>query len=181
MKLPSTHITPVYRSDGSGTSFVFTDYLSSVSPEWASKVGTSTQPTFPTGTGAEHSSGVIADMQATNGAITYAETSYIAADMPRQRGDPKRGRETTLEPTSGQAWRQQRRSGRLGRTVRSSWWIRRRRRQPPIRWLPTPTSSCPPSVLRGSQLPGAFITYAITRPARPSEPRRGTRRCRHRS
>jgi phosphate transport system substrate-binding protein len=80
VNLPSTHITPVYRSDGSGTSFVLTDYLSSVSPEWASKVGTSTQPTFPTGTGAEHSSGVIADMQATNGAITYCETSYVAAD-----------------------------------------------------------------------------------------------------
>jgi phosphate transport system substrate-binding protein len=80
VNLPSTHITPVYRSDGSGTSFVLTDYLSSVSPEWSSKVGTSTQPTFPTGTGAEHSSGVIASMEATDGAITYAETSYTAAD-----------------------------------------------------------------------------------------------------
>jgi phosphate transport system substrate-binding protein len=59
---------------------VFTDYLSSVDPDWASKVGTSTQPTFPVGTGAEHSSGVIAAMQATDGGITYAETSYIAAD-----------------------------------------------------------------------------------------------------
>jgi len=80
VNLPSTHITPIYRSDGSGTSFVFTDYLSSVDPDWASKVGTSTQPTFPVGTGAEHSSGVIAAMQATDGGITYAETSYIAAD-----------------------------------------------------------------------------------------------------
>src|SRR6476619_6465125 len=71
VSLPATHITPIYRSDGSGTSFVFTDYLSSVDPEWASKVGTSTQPTFPTGTGAEHSSGVIAAMQATDGGITY--------------------------------------------------------------------------------------------------------------
>jgi phosphate transport system substrate-binding protein len=80
VNLPSTHITPVYRSDGSGTSFVLTDYLSSVSPDWASKVGTSTQPTFPTGTGAEHSSGVIASMQSTDGAITYAETAYTSAD-----------------------------------------------------------------------------------------------------
>lgn len=80
VSLPATHITPIYRSDGSGTSFVFTDYLSSVSPTWKSQVGASTQPTFPTGTGAEHSSGVIAAMQATNGGITYAETSYIAAD-----------------------------------------------------------------------------------------------------
>jgi phosphate transport system substrate-binding protein len=81
VSLPSTHITPIYRSDGSGTSFVFTDYLSSVDPDWASKVGASTQPTFPTGTGAEHSSGVIAAMQATDGGITYAETSYVAADQ----------------------------------------------------------------------------------------------------
>jgi phosphate transport system substrate-binding protein len=80
VSLPSTHITPIYRSDGSGTSFVLSDYLSSVSPEWSSKVGASTQPTFPTGTGAEHSSGVIASMQATDGTITYAETSYTAAD-----------------------------------------------------------------------------------------------------
>jgi len=80
VSLPSTHITPIYRSDGSGTSFVVTDYLSSVSSEWASKVGTSTQPTFPTGTGAEHSSGVIAAMQSTDGGITYAEVSYVAAD-----------------------------------------------------------------------------------------------------
>ena len=80
VNLPSTHITPVYRSDGSGTSFVLTDYLSSVSPEWQSKVGTSTQPTFPTGTGAEHSSGVVASMQSTDGAITYAETAYTSAD-----------------------------------------------------------------------------------------------------
>ena len=80
VSLPGTHITPIYRSDGSGTSFVLTDYLSSVSPEWKSKIGTSTQPTFPTGTGAEHSSGVVAALQATDGGITYAETSYTTAD-----------------------------------------------------------------------------------------------------
>ncbi len=80
VSLPDTHITPIYRSDSSGTSFVLTDYLSSVSPDWESKVGTSTLPTFPTGTGAEHSSGVIAAMQATDGAITYSEVSYVSAD-----------------------------------------------------------------------------------------------------
>jgi phosphate transport system substrate-binding protein len=80
VSLPATHITPIYRSDSSGTSFVLTDYLASVSPEWKSKIGTSTQPTFPTGTGAEHSSGVVAAMQATDGGITYAETSYTQAD-----------------------------------------------------------------------------------------------------
>ncbi len=92
VSLPSTHITPIYRSDGSGTSFVLTDYLSAVSPDWASKVGASTQPTFPTGTGAEHSSGVIAAMQATDGAITYSEVSYVAADHLNAAADRQRGR-----------------------------------------------------------------------------------------
>ncbi len=76
VSLPDTHITPVYRSDGSGTSYAFTDYLSKVSPEWKSKVGTSTQPPFPTGTGAEHSSGVVAAESATDGGVTYADLAY---------------------------------------------------------------------------------------------------------
>jgi len=80
VNLPSTHITPVYRSDGSGDSFVFTSYLSAVSPDWKSKVGASTQPSFPTGTGAEHNSGVAAAVQSTDGSIGYVAVSYIAAD-----------------------------------------------------------------------------------------------------
>jgi len=80
VNLPSTHITPIYRSDGSGDSFVFTSYLSAVSPDWKSKVGASTQPTFPTGTGAEKNSRVAAAIQATDGSIGYVAVSYIAAD-----------------------------------------------------------------------------------------------------
>ena len=56
--LPNLKITPVYRSDGSGTTYNFTDYLSAVSPTWKSKVGVSTQPAFPAGIGAKGSSGV---------------------------------------------------------------------------------------------------------------------------
>ena len=56
--LPNLKITPVYRSDGSGTSYNFTDYLSSVSAAWKTKVGVSTQPPFPTGVGGKGSSGV---------------------------------------------------------------------------------------------------------------------------
>jgi phosphate transport system substrate-binding protein len=78
--LPDTHITPVYRSDGSGTSFAFTEWLTKVSPDWASNVGTSTQPPFPTGTGAEHSSGVVAAVQATDGAVTYVDLAYVQAN-----------------------------------------------------------------------------------------------------
>jgi phosphate transport system substrate-binding protein len=80
VNLPSTHITPVYRTDGSGDSWVFTSYLSAVSPDWKSKVGASTQPAFPTGTGAEKNSGVAAAIQSTDGAIGYVAVSYIAAD-----------------------------------------------------------------------------------------------------
>jgi len=80
VNLPSTKITPIYRSDGSGDSFVFTSYLSAVSSDWKNKVGASTQPSFPTGTGAEKNSGVAAAIQSTDGGIGYVAISYIAAD-----------------------------------------------------------------------------------------------------
>ena len=80
VSLPDTHITPVYRSDGSGTSFAFTDWLTKVSPDWSNSVGTSTQPPFPTGTGAEHSSGVVAAVEATDGALTYVDLAYVQAN-----------------------------------------------------------------------------------------------------
>ena len=56
--LPDTKITPVFRSDGSGTTYNFTEYLSSVSPALKSKVGFNTSVSFPTGVGARGSSGV---------------------------------------------------------------------------------------------------------------------------
>jgi phosphate ABC transporter, phosphate-binding protein len=77
--LPDTRITPVFRSDASGTSYNFTDYLSRVSPEFKSKVGTSTQPTFPTGQGAKGSSGVSGVVSSTDGAITYVDVAYATS------------------------------------------------------------------------------------------------------
>jgi phosphate transport system substrate-binding protein len=74
--LPSTKITPVYRSDGSGDTFAFTNYLSTVSPEFKSKVGTSTQVKFPTGVGAEKNDGVSAAISQTDGAIGYVGLAY---------------------------------------------------------------------------------------------------------
>jgi phosphate transport system substrate-binding protein len=76
VSLPGEAITPVYRSDGSGTSYNFTDYLSKVSPSFASKVGRSTQPPFPTGVGAKGSSGVSGVLTKTEGAIGYADIAY---------------------------------------------------------------------------------------------------------
>jgi phosphate transport system substrate-binding protein len=74
--LPSTKITPVYRSDGSGDTYAFTNYLSTVDPEFKSKVGTSTSVKFPTGVGGEHNDGVAAAVSQTDGAIGYVGLAY---------------------------------------------------------------------------------------------------------
>jgi phosphate transport system substrate-binding protein len=74
--LPATRIAPVFRSDSSGTSYNFTDYLSHVSPEWKSKVGSSTLPSFPAGQGAKGSSGVAGVLTHTDGAVTYVDVAY---------------------------------------------------------------------------------------------------------
>jgi phosphate transport system substrate-binding protein len=79
-QLPSTKITPVYRSDGSGDTYAFTNYLSTVSPEFKSKVGTSTQVKFPTGVGAEKNDGVAAAVSQTDGAIGYVGLAYAASN-----------------------------------------------------------------------------------------------------
>ncbi len=78
--LPSTKITPVYRSDASGTTYAFTDYLSKVSPEFKSKIGTSTQVQFPTGIGGNGSDGVAAAVAAHDGAIGYYDVAYATSN-----------------------------------------------------------------------------------------------------
>ena len=75
--LPNLKITPVYRSDGSGDTYAFTDYLSRISPTWKSKVGNATSVSFPTGVGGKGNAGVTAVVQSTPGAIGYIEVSYI--------------------------------------------------------------------------------------------------------
>jgi phosphate transport system substrate-binding protein len=78
--LPDLKITPVFRADGSGTSYAFTDYLSSVNGEWKSKIGVSTQPAFPAGQGAKGSSGVAGLVSRTQGAIGYADVAYAISN-----------------------------------------------------------------------------------------------------
>jgi phosphate transport system substrate-binding protein len=80
---PDLKITPVYRSDGSGTTFNFTDYLSTVSPDFKSKVGNSTQVSFPTGVGARGSSGVAGVVKQTDGAVTYVDVAYALSNKLR--------------------------------------------------------------------------------------------------
>ena len=74
--LPATDIVVVHRADGSGTSFVFTDYLSKVSPEWQQKVGKGTSVNWPVGLGGRGNEGVSATVSQTPGAIGYVELAY---------------------------------------------------------------------------------------------------------
>ena len=76
LKLPMTAITVVRRADGSGTTFLFTSYLSHVSSEWRSKVGESTSVAWPTGVGGKGNEGVAAYVQRIKGAIGYVEYAY---------------------------------------------------------------------------------------------------------
>ena len=74
--LPDTPITVVHRSDSSGTTFNFTDYLSQVSHAWKSQVGTGTSVNWPTGEGEKGSSGVAGAVRATPGGVGYADAYY---------------------------------------------------------------------------------------------------------
>ncbi len=75
-KLPDQAIAVVHRSDGSGTTFNFTDYLSKVSPDWKSKVGENTAVEWPVGIGAKGNEGVSQNVGNTKGAIGYVEYAY---------------------------------------------------------------------------------------------------------
>jgi phosphate transport system substrate-binding protein len=76
VKLPATDILVVHRSDGSGTSYVFTDYLASVSPQWATKPGKGKEVQWPVGLGAKGNDGVAGQVKQTPGAIGYVELAY---------------------------------------------------------------------------------------------------------
>ena len=80
VNLPDTKVTPVWRSDGSGTTYNFTDYLSVVSPGFKSKVGNSTQVNWPVGVGGRGSSGVAGVVKNTAGGIGYADIAYALAN-----------------------------------------------------------------------------------------------------
>ncbi len=76
LKLPADPITVVRRSDGSGTTFIFVDYLSKVSPEWKTKVGVGTAVSWPEGVGGKGNEGVSAYVQRIKGSIGYVEYAY---------------------------------------------------------------------------------------------------------
>jgi phosphate transport system substrate-binding protein len=76
MKLPATPITVAYRSDASGTTDVFTNYLAKISPEWKSTVGAGKSVKFPVGLGGKGNEGVTGLVKGTPGAIGYVELAY---------------------------------------------------------------------------------------------------------
>ena len=76
IKLPGDNITVVHRSDGSGTTFLWTNYLSKVSPDWKQAVGEGTSVKWPAGVGGKGNEGVASYVQKINGAIGYVEYAY---------------------------------------------------------------------------------------------------------
>jgi phosphate transport system substrate-binding protein len=92
LKLPNVDISPVYRSDGSGTTFVFTSFLAGVNADWKDKVGAATSVQWSAGSGAKGNDGVSASVKNTAGAIGYVEYAYAAnngltvADLQNKAG-----------------------------------------------------------------------------------------------
>ena len=99
VKLPAEDIIPVFRSDGSGTTFVFTDYLTKVSPNWASKFGAGKSVNFPSGQAAKGNPGVAGVISQTKNSIGYVGSEYAFAqkipyaNIMNQRGE-------LVEPTA---------------------------------------------------------------------------------
>ncbi|MDE2198075.1 MAG: phosphate ABC transporter substrate-binding protein PstS [Rhodospirillales bacterium] len=111
LKLPAIAIAPVYRADGSGTTFVFTDYLSMLSPAWKSQVGSNTSVKWPAGSGAKGSDGVSGTVHNIRGGIGYVESAYatenklVTTQMRNKAGKwVKPTMETFLAAASNANW-----------------------------------------------------------------------------
>ncbi len=101
VKLPDMPIVVVHRSDGSGTSYIFTDFLSHISPEWKSKVGTGKSVSWPapSSVGAKGNEGVAGQVRSTPGAIGYVEMAYVVENhMPAATLQNKAGKWVACTP-----------------------------------------------------------------------------------
>ena len=100
LDLPDLKITVVHRSDGSGTTFIFTDYLSKVSADWKSRVGTAKAVSWPAGVGGKGNEGVASYVSRIRGAIGYVEYAYAVQNrMPHARLRNRDG--NYVAPSSG--------------------------------------------------------------------------------
>ncbi len=108
-RFPNLPITVVHRSDGSGTTFLYTSYLKAVSPDWASKVGASDSVQWPTGQGGKGNDGVSAFVKQTPGSIGYVEYAYAKnnnlsyADMADRDGGVVAPNEQSFETAASHA------------------------------------------------------------------------------
>ena len=155
VSLPDKDIIVVHRSDGSGTTYIFTDYLCKISAEWKTKVGKATSVDWPAGLGGKGNEGVTQQVKQTEGAIGYVELIYaISNGLP---GGPHQERRGCL------------RRAHLGERVRRSEW---KRRWAPIRTFafpsPTPRAGLP---TLSPRLPGYWCIGRV--PIAP-RPRRST-------
>ena len=104
VKLPATPINVVVRADSSGTSFVFSQHLSTISPEFAKSPGTNTMPAWPVGTKSKGNEGVTASIKTTPGSIGYVEYGYAKSQkMPMVVLENKAGAYVAATTASGQA------------------------------------------------------------------------------
>jgi phosphate transport system substrate-binding protein len=104
VQLPATPITPVTRSDGSGTTFVFTNHLSAISEAWKSGPGAGTTINWPAGVSGKGNAGVTALIKQTPGAIGYVEYGYAKqTGMPMVTLQNKSGKYVKADPASEQA------------------------------------------------------------------------------
>jgi len=101
VSLPATDVAVVHRSDGSGTTYIFADYLSKVSPEFKQKVGRATSVNWPAGVGAKGNEGISGLVKQTPGAIGYVELIYATQNnIPYGAVQNKRGELVTASPDS---------------------------------------------------------------------------------
>jgi phosphate transport system substrate-binding protein len=98
LSLPAKDITVVYRSDGSGTTYIFSDYMSKISSNWADQIGTGKSLNWPVGMGAKGNPGVAGTISATDGAIGYIGSEYAFA-MKIQTANLKNSSGNYVEPT----------------------------------------------------------------------------------
>ncbi len=99
VNLPDKNITAVYRSDGSGTTYVFSDFLTKVSPEWAEKMGTGKALKWPVGIAAKGNPGISGTIQQTEGAIGYVGSEYsLSLGIPTAMMQNSSG--NFIEPTT---------------------------------------------------------------------------------
>ena len=91
MTLPNSDIIVVHRSDGSGTTSIFTDYLAAVSADWKAKVGAGTSVNWPVGLGGKGNEGVAGTVSQNDGSIGYVELAYAKQNKIAYRQHEERG------------------------------------------------------------------------------------------